>query len=283
MSSIEPRRPHHGDPPDPSDPGEPQAASPSPGAGHPDAQEAPALTFEDTLEILAHGRMALQGLLPYSSNYSFLATVCLDGVELLAVYKPRHGETPLWDFPPGTLCLREVAAFWVSRALGWDLVPPTVLRSQAPRGLGSLQLFIPHDPQVHYFAVQEDARFALAFRRTALFDYVVNNADRKSGHCLVDEEGRLWLIDHGICFHHEPKLRTVIWEYAGEPIEPPLLEDLRRLARLWQEGGAELAPLYRWLSTAEQEALRRRLEKLLAQERYPEPYPWGRNFPWPPI
>lgn len=279
MPSVDPR-PGSAPPPEdtpspvPSEPGSPPR--PTPLQDH-------ALSFQQALEILAHGRMEIQGLLPYSSNYSFLVTVCLDGVEVLAVYKPRRGETPLWDFPHGTLCLREVGAFLVSMALGWDLVPPTVLREKAPRGVGSVQLFIPHDPEIHYFTVQEDARFAQAFRRAALFDYVVNNADRKSGHCLFDDQGRMWLIDHGICFHHEYKLRTVIWEYAGQPIEAPLLADLRRLKHCWQEEAAILTPLRTWLSPVEQDALIRRIDTLLAREHYPEPHPWGRNYPWPPI
>ena len=134
----------------------------------------------------------------------------------------------MWDFEWGTLCKRETAAYVLSRALGWDLVPPTVLR-EGNRGLGSVQFYVDHDGEAHYFTVYEDARYAESFRKLALFDFVVNNADRKSGHCLIGSDERIWAIDHGICFHAEYKLRTVIWEFSCEPIAAPLLADLTTL------------------------------------------------------
>lgn len=207
-------------------------------------EDAPvAIGRERALAILQRGKVAERGLLPYSSNHSFLVVVTERAGErngesrlaLPAVYKPQRGESPLWDFEWGTLCKRERAAFLVSSALGWDLVPPTVLRS-ATRGLGSIQFYVDHEEEAHYFTVQHDARFADAFRRLALFDYITNNADRKSGHCLVGREGRLWAIDHGLTFHSEFKLRTVIWEFAAEPIEPELLEDLAALLSMLTNG-----------------------------------------------
>jgi len=151
-----------------------------------DGSGGPAATEDgEILRALAEGTIEEKGLLPYSSNYTFLATVHHHKHEVPAVYKPRRGENPLWDFPAGTLCQRETAAFVVSEALGWRLVPPTVLRD-GPRGPGSIQFFIECDPDIHYFNMREDARYAPALRRLTLFDYLINNADRKAGHCLYE-------------------------------------------------------------------------------------------------
>jgi uncharacterized repeat protein (TIGR03843 family) len=155
------------------------------------------LTEERVLDALHLGEIEEKGLLPYSSNHSFLVVVEQGDLALPAVYKPQRGETPLWDFEWGTLCKRETAAYVLSHALGWGIVPPTVLR-EGSRGLGSVQFFIEHDTEAHYFSAAEDARFNDSFRRLALFDFVVNNADRKSGHCLLGADGRVWAIDHGI-------------------------------------------------------------------------------------
>ncbi len=227
--------------------------------------------------------MAEQGLLPYSSNHSFLVTVADAKLTLPAVYKPQRGETPLWDFEWGSLCKRETAAYAVSHSLGWDLVPPTVLR-RGEHGLGSVQLYVDNDDDQHYFTVQADARFALALRRLALFDYVINNADRKSGHCLIGREGRMWAIDHGICFHAEFKMRTVIWEFSDTPIDAELLDDLQRFrAELRDEEGATWRSLCRLLTRDERAAMLDRVEDLVYGKRYPAPNPHRRNYPWPPI
>lgn len=231
---------------------------------------------EPVLERLRTGELEPLGPLPRSSNATFLVRVHAGGEPLLAVYKPSAGETPLWDFPEGTLCLREVAAYVVARALGWPRVPPTVLRD-GPYGKGSVQAFHRFDPDRHYLTMRQER--ADDFRRVALFDVVANNADRKSGHCLVDERGRLFVVDHGVCFHVEPKLRTVIWDFVGEPIPPPMAADLARLGEALAAGTlrAELGPL---LSPAEIRALERRLADLLAGGVFPEPGP-GRPYPWP--
>ena len=248
-----------------------------------DPDSAIRVTESQVLTVLTRGEMAEHGLLPYSSNHSFLVTLSWEGMTLPAVYKPRRGETPLWDFEWGTLCLRETAAYAVSAALGWDLVPPTVLRD-GDHGLGSVQLFIPNNDQEHYFTVQSDARFAAALRRLALFDYVVNNADRKSGHCLIGSDGRLWAIDHGLCFHTEYKLRTVIWEFSHAPIDDELLADLHRLEQasgdLQSETGGMLCRL---LQPDELAALRLRTQQLLHRKTYPSPPLGRRNYPWPPV
>src|SRR5215831_5202795 len=180
------------------------------------------------LRLLACGSMREEhGMLRWSSNYTFLVSITDEDLKMLGVYKPQRGERPLWDFPDGTLCYREVSAYIVSDALGWQVVPPTVLRDGL-RGLGSLQLYIDHDPDTNYFSLDES--YADQLRRFAAFDYVINNADRKGGHVLCDGKNRLWGIDHGIGFHIAPKLRTVIWDFAGQPVPSDLLDDMRRLS-----------------------------------------------------
>ena len=180
----------------------------------------------EALALLERGTLEVLGLLPRASNFTFLARVRADQDQMLAVYKPRSGEAPLWDFEEGTLAAREVAAYVVSDALGWPWVPPTVLR-EGPQGTGSVQRFVAFDPSQHYLTMQRER--ADEFRKIALFDLVANNADRKSGHCLLAQDGRIFVVDHGVCFHVEPKLRTVIWDFVDEPIAEDLLEDLRGL------------------------------------------------------
>jgi hypothetical protein len=241
------------------------------------------LTEEQVLETLQHGAIEEKGLLPYSSNHSFLVVVAQGDLTLPAVYKPQRGEAPLWDFEWGTLCKRETAAYEISRALGWGVVPPTVLR-EGGRGLGSVQFFIEHDGEAHYFTAAEDARFVETFRRLALFDFVVNNADRKSGHCLIGHDERVWAIDHGICFHDEYKLRTVIWEFSCEPIAPNYLSDLAALRGDLDDKSSPLGRrIARLVSPPELAAMRKRVEHLLRTRSYPAPSTHRRNYPWPPI
>jgi uncharacterized repeat protein (TIGR03843 family) len=232
------------------------------------------------LDLLRTGEIEVLGLLPYSSNYTFLARVTAKDREVLAVYKPRRGERPLWDFPTGTLAAREVAAWEVSRAAGWDFVPPTVLRDEAPLGSGSFQLFIEHDPERHYFVLMDERGDEM--RALAAFDVVINNADRKSGHVLEDGEGKLWAVDHGLTFHVEPKLRTVIWAYADEPLTDRLRADLEdlgaRLADTSDLGGL----LTGLLSEEETLATLARVETLLVDDRFPGPSS-DRPLPWPLI
>ncbi len=232
----------------------------------------------ETLRLLAEGDLEIVGLLPRASNYTFLAEVRAAGREALAVYKPRAGEAPLWDFPDGTLCRREVAAYLVAEALGWPAVPPTVLRD-GPEGHGSVQLFVEFDADEHSLTLLE--RYPDEFRRVALFDAVVNNADRKSGHCLLASDGHVFVVDHGVCFNVSPKLRTVVWDFAGEPIPGRLAEDLIDL-RAELERGALRAELSELLDEREVEATARRAEKLVRHGRFPEPGP-GRPYPWPVV
>jgi uncharacterized repeat protein (TIGR03843 family) len=226
--------------------------------------------------VLAEGDLELLGLLPRSSNYAFLARASRGDEEMLAVYKPRRGETPLWDFPEGTLCNREAAAYVVAHSLGWPHVPPTLLRD-GPEGQGAVQRFIPFEPAEHALTLLQ--RFPAAFRRVALFDVVVNNADRKAGHCLLGRDGELFVVDHGTCFSDEPKLRTVLWDFVDEPIGDQDLRALAGLARSIQDGsvGRALGDL---LSRGEVRATARRLGELIDGGRFPEPGP-GRPYPWP--
>ncbi len=236
------------------------------------------LQRSELLRLLKQGALEVQGRFLWGSNFTFLAEVIADDQRLAAVYKPVRGETPLWDFPPGTLAPREVAAFWVSEALGWELVPPTVLRQDGPAGLGSLQLFVDADPERHYFTFSAQEKQRL--RPVALFDLLLNNADRKGGHILLSPEGRIWLIDHGLCFHVQYKLRTVVWDFVGQPFPPELLLDLQRVLRQLERRGALFQRLEPLLSPAEIQALIDRGRYLLQNPTFPEPGP-GRPYPWP--
>jgi uncharacterized repeat protein (TIGR03843 family) len=234
------------------------------------------LEHADVARLLERGELEVLGVLPRASNHTFLARVHDATDEMLAVYKPRAGEAPLWDFPDGTLCRREVAAYVLADALGWPRVPETILR-EGPHGLGSVQRFVAFDPNQHYFTMREER--SDDFRRVALFDVVANNADRKSGHCLLDGDGEIFVVDHGVCFSTDPKLRTVIWDFVDEPIPGPMLDDLRALAPRIAAGDLR-DRLLALLSAAEIGAAERRLAELLGLGRFPEPGP-GRPYPWP--
>lgn len=239
------------------------------------------LSIGEVLALLAKGEMQIQGMMPWSSNYTLLVTVRDGDLEGLAVYKPRRGERPLWDFPRGTLCQREFAAFLLSEALGWSLVPPTVLRD-GPYGYGSVQLYIDCDQDAHLFTMQKEGGYDDQLARLAAFDILSNNADRKSGHCLKGTDGRLWAIDHGICFHAEPKLRTVLWDFAGEPICKEIMTDLCALREDVRNGGHFIRALEGLLAPEEVRAFRRRLDRLIDTGCYPDPGA-ARSIPWPPV
>jgi uncharacterized repeat protein (TIGR03843 family) len=228
--------------------------------------------------VLRTGRIRVRGLMPDCSNYTYLADVDADGAQTLAVYKPARGEIPLDDFPEGTLGKREVAAHLVSEALGWRIVPPTVYRSSGPHGPGSLQLFIHADFHQHYFTLLPTRR--ADFQAMAAFDWIVNNADRKGGHCLLDPDGHIWGVDNGLTFHPLPKLRTVIWDFAGEPVPAGLQADAARLARCLLSSDPLVPSLAALLSPQEIRALARRARGLAELERYPEP-PSRWAYPWP--
>lgn len=243
--------------------------------------ESSPISYERVLEILEKGDIETEhGMLRWSSNYAFLVSILYENVSVATVYKPRSGERPLWDFPDGTLCQRETASFLTSAALEWRIVPPTVLRD-GPHGIGSFQFFIDHDPEVNYFSFNEQMLPQLM--RISLFDCVINNADRKGGHCLVDAQGQIWGIDHGISFHIENKLRTVIWDFAGQPIPEPLLLDLEKLCTTMNDTQSTYRQkLDRLLDEEEIDAFRLRVDRLLKTRRYPKPGR-GPNYPWPPV
>lgn len=220
--------------------------------------------------------------IPYSSNDVYLARLSHpEHGEGLAVYKPRDGENPLRDFPGG-LDRREVAAYEFARLLGWPLVPPTVLRPDGPRGVGSVQLFIEHDPAQHYFQLREGDTHDMALARMAVFDLLANNADRKGGHVLLDPAGHIWGIDNGLCFHEAQKLRTVIWDYAGARIPEAWCESIAGACAALASEAAEAAALLAVLSGRERRALAARCEAMLAEPVLPEMYPW-RCVPWPVV
>jgi uncharacterized repeat protein (TIGR03843 family) len=239
------------------------------------------LTRAEIAEVLGRGDLEIVGRLRYSSNGAFFVRACVDGVEVPAVYKPRRGERPLWDFPDGTLYRREVATCVLSDWLGWSIVPVTVLRDDGPLGVGALQRFVDHDPDEHYFTLVREHRDR--FRQFAALDVLANNTDRKGGHCLRDlGDGTVIGIDHGLTFHSVWKLRTVIWDFADEPIPEGLLEDVRRVAHDLEHGdlGVDLATL---LSPPELAALGVRADDLVSEARFPAPDAGHHSVPWPVV
>lgn len=244
------------------------------------------MTLKDPNEFqlaLQHGELELKGQFMLGSNYTFLVTVRHGGKEFPAVYKPSRGEQPLWDFPDNTLAQREVAAYMVSEALGFGFVPYTTLREDGPfYGPGSLQQYIDYDPEYHYFSFSDADKRRL--KPVVLFDLLVNNADRKGSHVLIEKgTNKLWAIDHGICFHEEDKLRTVIWDFAGERIPDDLLACLSSfLPRLSSDLDlrAALQPL---LSPREVSALQSRAKALLASKVFPSAPRGRRAYPYPPV
>jgi len=230
------------------------------------------------LSLLRRGTIEPRGLMPDCSNYTYLAEVCSGSERTLAIYKPVGGEIPLGDFPSGTLGRREVAAYLLDAALGWRIVPPTVYRRDGPLGPGSVQQFIHSDLRQHYFTLMP-AR-ADDFRVMAAFDCIVNNADRKSGHCLLDGRGHVWGVDNGLTFHPLPKLRTVIWEFAREEIPGRLRDDAARLARELGKSQDWVREIGALISPAELRALTARARRISSEGRYPEPGSrWA--YPWP--
>lgn len=233
---------------------------------------------EDVRRLLCDGELEILGLLPRASNATLLGRLTHPDGEGLVVYKPRRGEAPLWDFPSGTLCLREQAAWTLDQHLGWDLVPPTVLRS-GPAGFGAVQLWLEEDLDFDVRRLPDTHPDDL--RRMVVFDVVANNADRKAGHCLVDTSGRLWSVDHGICFHAEYKLRTVLWGWADEPLTDEERATLGCLEPDLAHGGPLADELAGLLADDELAALRRRCRGLLRAGRMPSPAGHWPAIPWP--
>ncbi|MDQ4149031.1 MAG: SCO1664 family protein [Actinomycetota bacterium] len=224
-------------------------------------------------EVKPGGDLDILGLLPAASNYTFLARR-RDGT--LVVYKPQRGEAPLWDFPSGTLWRREVAAYAVARAAGWEFVPPTVL-AEGPLGIGAVQLFVDHDASITAFELVETHPREL--KQIAVFDLLTNNADRKAGHVFIDADGRVWGVDHGLCFHVQPKLRTVLWDFVGEPIPDEDLAAVEGVCRAVEQDPSLVGDL---LAPQEVDALRKRA-RLIARRGVFPPADHRRSYPWPPI
>ncbi len=235
--------------------------------------------IRNILATLENGQIDLKGQFMWGSNYTFLVDVSYEGATLKAVYKPTEGERPLWDFPSETLGLREVAAYAVSEALGWALVPPTAYRQTGPFGPGSIQQYIEHDSEYHYFNFDEKDRQRL--HTVAIFDVIINNTDRKGGHILITEDEHVWVIDHGICFHWEPKLRTVLWDYAGEPLPENLCADVQTFRAQVASGTPFYQKLQTYISPREIAALARRADTLLGTGIFPHPPAHTRSYPWP--
>jgi len=221
-------------------------------------------------EIIRHGEIIASQLTPSGSNYTFLVKISLEGNERLAIYKPRDGEAPLWDFPSGTLYKREYAAYLLSEILGWEIVPFTIIRD-GPHGVGSVQEFIEHDPKQNYYTLEDGCADQL--RVIACFDLVANSTDRKANHILVGDDGKIWSIDHGLTFHADMKVRTVIWDFCSEPIPEPLLESLTNLRGRLEPPADSLPSLLKELVTLlpqeELDALKRRLEWVLEERVFP--------------
>lgn len=240
---------------------------------------------QETLKILTEGKLALKGEFLWGSNHTFLVQVEHEKGELAAVYKPVRGERPLWDFPYASLAKREVAAFLISEALGWHFVPPTILRKKAPFGTGSLQLFVDYDVNHHYFNFSDDERQSL--RPVVAFDLLINNADRKGSHVVMDAAQKIWLIDHGVCFHVEDRLRTVVWDFSGEPIPAEIIQSILNLIEKLKVNHKDpeslTAYLRKFLLAGEVKALISRAQDLVDIGEFPAPDPKRRQFPWPQL
>ena len=250
-------------------------------------------------ELLAESAFDTLRQFTGASNYVFLASmVDPSGNEGFAVYKPAAGEQYLWDFESG-LHLREVAAYELSKLLGWNLIPPTVIRQDGPHGNGSLQLFIGHDPSKHFFTIEQNinlpenpdravkyselSSIERSLMELAVFDYISNNADRKAGHVLIDEKQRIWGIDNGLCFHRENKLRTVIWNFAGIEFDSKLIVDLQRTLEFLSSSIDMNYELCSLISSSELESLLDRIQTLLTERTLPAMPSEFRAFPWPLI
>ncbi len=236
-------------------------------------------TTRRACRFLANARITDHGLLPRGSNDVFVAELAGDGQTILAIYKPRRGEAPLWDFPDGSLYKREYAAFLVSRALGWYLVPPTVIR-RGPYGVGSFQWFI--HPVNERIADTLAGISTFDLQRVAVFDQVTNNADRKLGHFLRGAGDHLWVVDHGLTFHAAPKLRTVLWDFAGQPVPESIVADLAALAEQLTPQSRLRRGLRDLLHEEEVATLEERLRALIANPIFTFPQT-HRSVPWPPF
>ena len=224
------------------------------------------------IDVLKHGEFVSCQLTPAGSNYTFLAQVHLGDHTCPAIYKPRDGEAPLWDFPSGTLYKREYAAYLLSEVLGWNFIPFTTIR-EGPYGIGSVQHYVEHDPRQNYYTLSRDvsnhAGRSNELRTIACFDLVANSTDRKANHLIVSADGKLWSIDHGLTFHADTKIRTVIWDFSGEPIPKHLLASLADLAAQLENPQGQLQELLEQLRPEEVVGLKERVDWVLGDRVYP--------------
>ena len=236
------------------------------------------LELDDVLRLLRDGELSVEGRLVDASNATLYCRAELDGVTAAVVYKPVRGERPLWDFPDGTLAGREVGAYAVSQATGWDVVPPTVMR-EGPYGPGMCQLWIDLDEEVELTVLAKSDHPDL--RRMAVFDAVVNNSDRKGGHLLPKADGRVQGVDHGLCFSADDKLRTLLWQWRGKRLTDEAVEVLSRLRA--EMDGPLGETLHALITVTEVEATKDRLDRLLSSRRHPQPSSDWPAIPWPPF
>ena len=234
-------------------------------------------SLEQAQRLLCEGEFQGLELIPWASNYTFAATLVLPDLTYVGVYKPRRGEIPLYDFPDGTLYRREVAAYRAARALGWDLIPITVTRS-GPHGIGSLQLLVEADS--NWDALHGGDQNEPDLQRLTLFDFLVNNADRKAGHILRGFDGHVWAIDHGLTFNEDPKLRTILWQHQGQAVPEEIVTELEEFATDPRRPAELRAELEQLLHPAEVEGFFERLDRVLALRRFPTPGA-RRHVPWP--
>ncbi|MCP3817228.1 SCO1664 family protein [Streptomyces sp. A3M-1-3] len=259
------------------------------------------------LKVLDRGELTVRGRIREASNAALYCMAEYEGRQVTCIYKPIAGERPLWDFPDGNLAQREVAAYELSEATGWALIPPTVLRD-GPYGEGMCQLWIEADPEAApllslveadepgngwkavAFAEVGEGRTALLvhadderLRRLAVLDAVINNGDRKGGHLLPAAGGRLYGIDHGVSFNAEDRLRTLLWGWAGEPLTPEAVEVLARLDTALAEGGPLATRLAELITAAELDAVRERVAEMRISGRHREPSGQWPAIPWPPV
>ncbi|MGI9610221.1 MAG: SCO1664 family protein [Acidimicrobiia bacterium] len=227
------------------------------------------------IELFEEGEFEIEGRMPYSSNLTLLVHfTAADDSDVRAIYKPGQGERPLWDFPDG-LYRREVAAFRLSDALGWSVIPPTTLAT-GMMGEGSVQAFVDADFSEHYFTLLESGTALPDLQKLCVLDFIANNTDRKSGHCLLGPDGHVYGIDNGLSFHAEFKLRTVIWDFVGEEIPAEILRDVA----VFVDAGTptELAAM---LNPFEQDAMLTRAQAIVREGRFPEDDTDGHRWPWP--
>jgi len=253
-------------------------------------------------ESLALGELEIHGRLAGASNATLFCTIDTDEGSLRCVYKPVRGERPLWDFPGGTLAAREVAAYELNLLLGWDIVPTTVWRDDGPHGAGMCQIWIDEGEHEDLVDVVTSRRARAGWRHVmtgqsqfgddvhlvhedrhdlqqmAVLDILMNNADRKAGHLLIDEQGKLWGIDHGLTFNDEPKLRTVLWGWSGQPVPDDFLVDVDLAYAQWEAIESALSP---WLLPYELQACSTRFSDLLRARKFPQPPTYWPAVPWP--